>query len=261
MLLRALKDVPSSVCAIPVGKFFHEMNEEVAKRLIATGFAEEPRKQKPAGRTSWAELDWNGGDVVILGSGESFSEEQAEAAKVWRNGKQDRYAIAINTTFMRAPWVDVIYACDGPWWDAKDKTTGRPYVEMARETGAALWTQDAPTATKYGIKHIRSQSANGLGKTPGLIHQGANGGYQAINLAWQAGAARVYLLGFDMRGGHWHGDHPAGLNKRTDFAMCLRNFSTLAADVAKESGFEVINCSPNSALKRFPMADWREVFA
>lgn len=98
-----------------------------------------------------------------------------------------------------------------------------------------------------------------MSSDPGVLHIGGNSGYQSINLAVLVGAARVVLLGYDMRhaGGkvHWHGSHPEGMNnpKEKQLAGWAEAFSTMLPDLQR-LGVEVINCTPGSALKCFPMA-------
>lgn len=193
---------------------------------------------------------WPGATVAILASGPSLSVEQCEAIHRWRDASPVmRKAIAINTTFQRALWADMLYACDVTWWE-------RYYHEVVDSFGGVLWTQDAKARDRFGIRYIESSPAPGLGKSPGLIHQGQNGGYQAINLAYHAGATRLILLGFDMQGSHWHGDHPLPLTnpKPYLFEAYRKNFGPMARDL-QAAGISVVNCTPGSALTAFPQAD------
>lgn len=260
MLLEALKPIPGTI-QIVAGQTFHELDAEKAREWLEQGFA---RAIGGANSRGWSDgLRWDGADVAILASGESLSVEQCDAVRCWRDAAFNRrYVIAINTTFRRALWADLLYACDGTWWEGKDKHDAERYIDEARRTFAGeLWTQDTKAAAAHKIKLIRSEAKPGLSRKPGVIHQGHNGGFQAINLAYLAGAARVFLLGYDMKGRHWHGEHPGGLRKVQRFDLFLRRMAELAADVAKEPAFDVINCTPGSACKSFPAKDWREVFA
>lgn len=221
------------------------------------------RPQSSQGVRGWSGLRWDGCEVAILASGDSLTVEQCAAVWRWRDADPaNRKAIAINTTFRRALWADVLYACDGPWWEGRDRSDSPMYIDEARATFAgALWTQDSATATKYGVNFIASERGEGLSRRPGVIFQGANGGHQAIGLTYWSGALTVYLLGFDMRGGHWHGEHPAMLRKTLRFDVFLKALDKMAADVATVPGFDVINCTPKSALHSFPKRAWQEVFA
>lgn len=198
-------------------------------------------------------LAWNGATVAIMASGASLSVEQCECVRAWRDERPEkRRAIAINTTFRRAPWADVLYACDWAWWQVY-------HDEVQKTFAGELWTQDDFAAKEYGLHFIRSENARGLSRTPDVIHQGANSGYQAIGLAHQAGAKRIVLLGYDMRGGHWHGDHPARLNRTQNFNNWLANFVDLAADLAN-AGVTVVNASTSSetVLRCFPLVELDE---
>ena len=204
----------------------------------------------------WSGRTWSDGTAVVIASGPSLDEAQCEMVRAWRHASFGRHVIVVNTSFRRAPWADVLYACDGVWWvhyfDHVDRGLWEPFQQER-------WTQERDAALRYGLRWIESSASPGLGRRPGLIHQGGNGGYQAINLAVQRGAKRVLLLGFDMQGTHWHGVHPRPLaNTRPYlFQVWRKNFIRLAADL-KQDGIEVLNCTPGSALDVFPMADLAE---
>lgn len=88
------------------------------------------------------------------------------------------------------------------------------------------------------------------------MHFGGSSGYQAINLAYLWGATRIVLLGFDCKPvdgkDHWFGQHPSGLTQIQPYSLWLENYVDLARDL-KAEGVEVINCSPDSALRCFPV--------
>ena len=143
-------------------------------------------------------------------------------------------------------WADILYACDGDWWDE------HIYEVLSRFKGE-LWTQDLPAAEKFGLNRIEGSSQKGLGKEK--INFGANGGYQMVNLAYLFGAQKIILLGFDMKLGkdkksHWHGDHPRYLNKVMPISKWIDNFNRLASDL-KSEGVNVINATRDSALECF----------
>jgi len=249
MLLEALQDIPGCIPIAP-GQVFREPDPERAQTWIASGMARVPDRRYKNGSSM---VEWPGADVAILASGPSLSVEQADAVKVWRDAApQARRVIAINTTFRRAPWADMLYACDGAWW--------KIYAdEVARKFPGERWTQDTGAATTYGLRLMKSRRALGLSLEPGLVNQGESSGYQAIGIAYQAKARRALLLGFDNRGCHWHGPHPGGLNKKNIFASWSKNYVALARECTAAK-FEVVNCTPNSALKSFPFKNWTEEF-
>ena len=108
---------------------------------------------------------------------------------------------------------------------------------------------------KYGVNWVLGASKRGLGKD--RVHFGGNSGFQAINLAYLWGAARIVLLGFDCKpvGGkdHWFGQHPQGLTQVQPYDLWLDHFPQLAYELKRE-GVEVINCSRDTALTCFERA-------
>lgn len=105
------------------------------------------------------------------------------------------------------------------------------------------------------MNRIGSENRPGLGRE-GVIHQGGNSGYQAINLAYLWGARAIVLLGMDCGAGvrgeaHWFGQHPTGLSQHQPFEVWRTKFPMLAADLAAE-GVPVLNCSRQTALDCFP---------
>lgn len=196
----------------------------------------------------WDGLQWPGARVVILASGQSLSVEQCEAVHAWRfaGGAEMRRVIAINTTFQRAPWADLLWGCDLTWWRQYHK-------EAAAIFTGQLWTQDQQAVREFGLHFIESAMVPGLSRRPGVIHQGGNSAYMSVNLGVQAGAKRFVLLGVDMHGTHWHGNHPAGLPNPVPnlFKSWIKQFGVLAKDLERE-GIEVINCTPGTALHCFP---------
>lgn len=195
-------------------------------------------------------LNWSGATVVILASGPSLSAEQVALVKSWREPSLARAVIAINTTFRAAPWADVVYGCDARWWDVYHAE-----VRMACPA-ASLWTAERPATERWGVNHIPNFRSPGLYRRPGAIHQGMNSGYQAIGLAYQFGAARIVLLGYDMQQtdgkSHHHGDHPKGLVQGLPYPLWLEAFPALAKDL-REVGVSVVNATRATALRDFPL--------
>lgn len=175
--------------------------------------------------------------VCIIASGPSVNAEDAGCCRGWPT-------IAVNDAWRLAPFAQVLYACDGEWWRVH-------HGEVRQGFSGELWTQDFPAAKRHGLQHVRGVCGEGLGRRPGVIHWGRSSGYQAINLAWQWGARRLVLLGFDCRpqGGqkHFFGNHKPPLSNNQPFDQWLQLFARLALDLKRE-GVEVINASPVSAL-------------
>jgi hypothetical protein len=98
--------------------------------------------------------------------------------------------------------------------------------------------------------------APGFSHIPARIHYGNCSGFQAINLAILFGATRIILVGFDMRvvngQRHFFGDHPAPLGNACQYEHFLPAFEAAARTLPRH--ISIVNCTPGSALKCFPMA-------
>ncbi len=100
---------------------------------------------------------------------------------------------------------------------------------------------------------LHHTSEPGLSEKPNTLHTGSNSGYQAINLAFLAGARRILLLGCDMRfangKSHAHNGHPHK-HPESAYTGYARNFASMLPQL-KKSGVEVVNCSMASAIGCF----------
>jgi hypothetical protein len=188
-------------------------------------------------------------EFVIVASGPSLTRKQIET--LLRAGRtQPRFMVVNNSYQMLVGFAfehkPILYACDGRWWDRHKGKIDRDKFEC--------WTQDEDAAEMHGLNYIRSARRPGLGVLPGVIHQGGNSGYQAINLTYKFGAKLIYLLGFDMKAKgsavHWHSPHPGPNPTAANFLRWKKQFNDLAADLA-EAGVKVINATPNSDLACF----------
>lgn len=159
--------------------------------------------------------------------------------------------LVVNDAYRLAPRANWLYACDDRWWRFHHEAVTAVFQ-------GERWTQDEAAAKRYGLNWIQGKSEPGLSRDPNVIHHGANSGYQAINLAYHFGAKRIILLGYDMHGSHFFGEHPAELPVKSSFSVFLANFPQLAADL-KAEGVEVVNCTPGSVLHSFHEAPLREV--
>lgn len=179
---------------------------------------------------------WQGQTVAILASGPSMSRAVADAVV----GRVP--VVAINNTFELAPDADMLYACDAKWW--------RHYQDALAFKGTKV-TLD-PTLASRNVKLLHDSGTSGFDPDPSNLRTGLNSGYQALHLAVHAGATRVLLLGYDMKGAHYFGDHPPHLQDSDPnvFARFIAEFEKVAPIYA-ELGVDVVNCTPGSALTCF----------
>lgn len=113
-------------------------------------------------------------------------------------------------------------------------------VQIAKGNGKGTWSED-------------------LSFEPDTIGGGGNSGFQALNLALQWGARRIIFVGLDMVETpriHWYGRNnwPMANNPdRTNFKRWIANFDRIAPTLQR-IGADVVNASPNSAVKAFRKA-------
>lgn len=183
-----------------------------------------------------------------MASGPSLTPEDAERCRGWP-------CIVVNDAWRLARWATVLYACDETWW--------RHHIDDVRAGfGGALWTHRWRHRVWPDLQMVIGEPGGGLSDKPGLIRFGANGGHQAMHLAFNAGARRIVTLGLD--GGpvggrsHFFGDHPKSLFKTSPFKAWHAAFEMLAKDLRARS-VDVINCSPKTNLRCFPVRSVREV--
>lgn len=161
--------------------------------------------------------------------------------------------LVVNDNYRLAPWADWLYAADAHWW-AKYAT------DVQESFGGECWTRDEGAAREHGLNYIQSAKLPGLSRDPSVIHEGHNGGYQAIGLARHFGAERIVLLGYDMQGTHWFGEHPVEFKPRNDFRVFLPPFKQLSVDLELD-GVKVVNCTRETALRAFPRSTIEQVLA
>lgn len=189
---------------------------------------------------------WDGQTVFCIAGGPSLTEAQCNSIR----GRGP--AIGVNDAYRIAPWIDMLYACDGGWWDIHAGVPDYHGIKI---------TQHEKSAMKYRLRWLRTTGKMGISTDPSTIKSGRNSGYQALNIAVHTGARRIVLLGYDMRANgktHWFGDHPAGLQKSSPFQGFIQCFESAVAPL-RELGVEVVNCSPGSALKCFEQRELSEV--
>jgi hypothetical protein len=157
--------------------------------------------------------------------------------------------VVVNTTFRLAPWADVLYAADAAWWRTTPEAFGFPGLKVTCEA--------VP-----GVRRLRNAGATGYDDGADCVNTYGNSGAQAIQVAAKAGAKRILLCGFDMRGSHWHGDHPQPLrNTASDtYERWILRMQGLAEALDKR-GVEVLNATPESALTCFPFVDLEDAIA
>jgi hypothetical protein len=190
-------------------------------------------------------LLWHGATVAVLASGPSMSQTAADNVRA-----AGLHAIVINTTFKLAPWADILYAADAAWWQHTPGAFEFAGLKVSCE------------AVQGALTMQRAKEIVGYTDDPGCVHSLGHSGAQAIQIAAKAGARRILVLGMDMDGSHWHGQHPAPLrNTHSDqFQIWCDRMQTLARAL-EARGVDVINCSQVSRLTCWPKVPLEEALA
>lgn len=187
--------------------------------------------------------DWEGETVVVIASGPSFSQEQADHVSSARAKGRCR-VIGVNNAFHRIPRLDAIYALDPIWW--KEYQPARFYHDARHKL----------VRPEFWCGHERGicYDAKFTGLMP--MGNGTNSGLHGVILAARKGAGKIIMLGFDYhveRGRHWHRDHATHM--RNPDAMRCR-FWKIAFERLwprfRDSDVELVNCSPGTALRAVP---------
>lgn len=188
---------------------------------------------------------WDAQQAVVLASGPSMSQAVADAVRY----VTELRVIAVNSTFRLAPWADMLYAADERWW-AVNKADALAFTGLKVTVSQTMQPE---------VLLLKNSGTQGFDPDPGAIRTGGNSGYQAVHIAAHAGVRRILLCGFDMKGKHWHPDHPHPLRETQEacFLRWRRHFVDLG-DELRRRGVEVWNCTPDSALDcfdRVPLED------
>lgn len=195
------------------------------------------------------EPTWSGQTVAILASGPSLrANDVAQLRGRCR-------VIVIKDAARLAPWCDIMYGGDAPWWRVNDY--GRKF--HVKRIGLAIrdieWEREA---TRNGLSIIQGRNMPGLSPDPRLLHLGYHSGFQAVNLAYLMGARKILLLGYDYCAPadktHFFGCRPGA--RPSPYALFRHAFDG-CHEYLSSMGVQVINCSAVTTLTEFPRLDLR----
>lgn len=188
--------------------------------------------------------DWSGETAAIIASGPS-----AKSAGVHLLKGRMR-VIAIKKNIELAPFADVVYGCDAPWWRS---VRGLPDFK-----GLKL-AFDQAVCKEFGLQRVEIPNFTSnellLGEV-GKVGAAGNSGFQALNLAVQFGVKRILLVGFEASirsGDHWYGRNNWNGANNPDENIVERWRKALdgSAAVLSRLGVEVINTAPFSQVRSF----------
>jgi hypothetical protein len=195
--------------------------------------------------------------AIVVASGPSAAGTEEALYGVATRAKRT-FFVTVNSSWKLAPFADVLYAHDAKWWQVNDGA--QPFLGLKVAGQRAM----KPEWKVHEVK-VCAGDQRALMDTPGTLGAGGgNSGFQAVNLVAQFGCSPIVLVGFDMtldHGVHWHPDHGKGLhNPRPERIKAWRRYMDAAAPVYAKLGIEVLNASPQSALKAYRHVTLEEVF-
>lgn len=160
---------------------------------------------------------------AVLASGPSMSQKVADSVR-------GLPTVVVSNCHELAPWADVLVSSDRQWW-----THNPSAKDFAGEKFCGLCIEPPKGVEKF----VGAMS-------------GSNSGLLAVQVAVSKGATRILLFGVDLGGTHYFGEHPSPLKNTT-----AARFETFQRQFAgyHPKGVEILNCSPDSALKAYPFAD------
>ena len=163
---------------------------------------------------------------VVMASGPSLGWDEYADVKTIERLKLN--TIAVNTTWRKAKFCNVIYGGDTIWWKHEHDKIEKDQIDAER------WTCSKSAMRLYNCKYRNRK-----------VKPGYNSGANAIELAANVFEAEtVILLGFDCSlkyGSHHHGDHKKTPNpNHRRMPQWVRQFRSLK-EVCK--GTKLINCS------------------
>ncbi len=200
---------------------------------------------------------FKGETVFCLASGPSLTQAVVDRLK-------GRRVAVVNSTCLLAPWADVLFFTDSSWYEThREIVANWPGLVVSMSRTAKLELPDKVRRVKgEGDPGFRVTSFPPLGSP--VVRQGRSSGHTLISILIAMAAARIVLLGYDMRvidgREHHHREYqgPRDLDQYArDFVPAFAGFN--AAAVAM--GVEILNCTPGSAVTEFAFADLDEVLS
>jgi hypothetical protein len=165
---------------------------------------------------------------------------------------EGRRVIAINTSYEKVPFADVLFFGDERWWHWRSDHA-RKFAGLIVHAGGIR---------DFRIKRMRPVVPGGLALERDCLAFRNTSLSAAINLAVHFGSKRIVLLGVDMKPAadgrtHHHAPHPVK-SREGCWDRQIKDLETMAKPLILR-GVEVINANPDSRLAIWPKRALEEV--
>lgn len=196
---------------------------------------------------------WRDQTAFIIGGGPSVTQEMVDSIR-------GRNAIAVNMSYLTAPWAPVLFYADRRWWDREYKERRKELIEFG---GVIVTTDNTQHEKLHQMKRIvPTSTSNGVAMSPDTLSMERTSLQGAMNLCYHLGAKRIVLLGADNRDApngriHHHDEYP-WVRHAPSWDIKGKQLGYGAARL-KELGVDVVNCSPVSTLKHWPIRPLADV--
>jgi hypothetical protein len=161
---------------------------------------------------------------AVLATGPSMSQDIADSVR----GRCR--VVAVSDAYKLAPWADALASTDAAWW--------KHHKEALEFKGLkyGAFPDFRPVA---GVQRLELSSET-------------NSGLLGMHVAERLGASVILMLGFDLKGSHFFGQHPEPLKNTTEdrFKAIRKQFQHF-----RPRGVRIINCTPGSALECYEKGD------
>lgn len=210
-----------------------------------------PRSKTPWEAEFWVpEPIWCGETAFLLAGGPSLADIDLTLLR-------GRPTLTINSSALAAlqAGIDdgVLFFMDNGWWHnhrAICSAWRGPIMTLSRAA-----KREAPQLVRRLDMASPAPHFPPIGAP--VIRWGRSSGHIAISLTVALGAARIVLLGYDMRvvdgQSHHHADYDRPAHPGV-YAEFLKHFEGWR-DAAAMNGVEIVNATPGSTLTEFPTAD------
>jgi hypothetical protein len=193
--------------------------------------------------------DWEGEDAFLIGGGTSVDVKAVARLQ----GRPKARSIAINSSYLIAPWADMLFFGDERWWTREIKERAKALLAFAGDI--ATIRVGVHHNRVHVLKRIVPSAEHPLSTELDTVAMQLTSTHAAINIAVLRGARRIILVGIDNRDGdngriHHHAEYPWYRRKVTwDVKMQQLSYTVPALAAA---GVEVINASLISTLPWWP---------